>query len=109
MLAASLLLISFLTSRLPDPDQAQHWKSWAGLLAFLAPVAVWEEVFIFPINRRVERIGREVTGGMRKGGDADVEREVGVLLGRWRRRNYVRVAMPILTGMGGMIVLVCAK
>lgn len=102
MLGASLLAISFATSRLSDPVQADQWKAWLSLFAFLVPVAVWETVLIFPINDRVEEIGAELEKGRE---EDDAKKELQGLLKKWQTRNFARVAWPVLTGVGGILVM----
>jgi hypothetical protein len=99
-LGASLLLATILTSRLSDPVEAEKWKSWAALFLTLITVAPYEIYLIFPINDRVEEIGQELEKGTTR--DKKAKRELKELLGKWQFRNFGRVLLPALVGVGGM-------
>jgi hypothetical protein len=99
MLGASLLLINILTSRL----ESEEWKTWALLLCSLVIVAPYEIWFIFPINDRVEQIGRELGEGNKK--EEDFRSELHALLNQWQARNFVRMGLPLCVGVVGMLNL----
>ena len=102
-LGASLLLTTILTSRLPDSAEAEKWKNWAGLFCTLITVAPYEIYFIFPINDRVEEIGEELEKGVKV--EEEVKKELKDLLAKWQFRNFGRVALPTLVGVGGILTL----
>ena len=52
----SLITTVFLTLRLPDPAQAEQWKTWALAVGIMVPVAPYEVYCIFPINDRVKEM-----------------------------------------------------
>jgi hypothetical protein len=104
VLGASLLLTTVLTSRLSDPVEAENWKTWAALFLTLITVAPYEIYFIFPINDRVEEISDELEKGAKQ--EEDVKRELHKLLGKWQFKNFGRVALPVLVGVGGMMNIV---
>lgn len=84
--------------------EAEKWKSWAVLFFVLITIAPYEIYLIFPINDRVEEIGEELEKGTKS--EEEVKRELKVLLEKWQFRNFGRVAVPALVGVGGMLNIV---
>lgn len=103
-LGASLISTTILTSRLSDPVEAEKWKSWAGLFLTLITVAPYEIYLIFPINDRVEEIEEQLENGTKQ--DEQVKKELKELLAKWQFRNFGRVALPVLVGVGGMLNMI---
>ena len=93
-----------MTSRLPDPVEAEKWKVWAACFFTLITVAPYEIYFIFPINDRVEEIGRELEKGA--GTEEEQKKELRELLGKWQWRNFGRVGLPVIVGVVGMLNIV---
>jgi hypothetical protein len=104
LLGVSLLLTTILTSRLSDPVEAGKWKTWAVLLGMLGAIAPYEIYLIFPINDRVEEIGKEME--KRIGREVEQRLELQGLLKKWQSKNFVRVGVPVLVGVVGMMNLV---
>ncbi|KAH6621975.1 hypothetical protein C7974DRAFT_214216 [Boeremia exigua] len=98
ILGISLLTTALLTSYLPDPAQAEQWKTWAVALAILAPVAPYEVYCIFPINDRVSEIREEVERGAN---EEKAKKELKALFSKWQFRNYGRVGIPLVAGIVG--------
>lgn len=104
MLGASLLLTTYLTSRLPKPAQAAKWRAWAACFGTLITVAPYEIYYIFPINDRVEEIGEEIESGARN--EEEQKRELQELLGKWQFRNFGRVGLPAFVGVAAMMNII---
>ncbi|KAF3007597.1 hypothetical protein E8E13_007763 [Curvularia kusanoi] len=98
LLAFLLLTTVFLTSRLPRPEDAEQWKTWALALVVLIPVAPYEVYWIFPINDRVKEIGSAVSG---EGDEKEAKGELQVLFRRWQKLNFGRVGLPLAAGIVG--------
>ncbi|KAF2832487.1 hypothetical protein CC86DRAFT_279941 [Ophiobolus disseminans] len=103
-LGAFLLLTTILTSRLPDPAEAEKWRNWAVLFCTLITIAPYEIYLIFPINDRVAEIGEELEKGAKEEGE--VKKELKELLAKWQFRNFGRVAMPVFVGVAGMVNII---
>jgi len=104
ILAVLLLTTTILTSQLPDPSEAENWKTWAFCIGILLPVAPYEIKFIFWINDRIEEMGTK----WEKGADISTEEKIELrdLLDLWKRRNWGRVIIPLTTGVVGLLGLV---
>jgi hypothetical protein len=102
-----LLLTAILTSQLSNPLEAIKWKLWAGCFFFPTWVAPYETYLIFPINDRVKVMEKELEGGVEGKREDELKREMQELLGLWQRRNFGRVAWPLVTGvvalLGGLL------
>jgi hypothetical protein len=98
-LGASLIIVTFLISRLNDPNESQQWKTWATALTILVPVAPYEIYFIFPINDRIDEIRLELEGKKAEDFSAAQKAELGELLKKWQWRNWGRVTCPLIAGL----------
>ena len=102
ILMFSLITTVFLTLRLPDPAQAEQWKTWALAVGIMVPVAPYEVYCIFPINDRVKEIGQDIE---KRRDENRFKRELGELFTKWQFRNCVRVGLPLVAGFVGWLAV----
>jgi hypothetical protein len=83
--------------------EAQKWKTWAALFFVLLIIAPYEIYAIFPTNDRVAEMEKELAKGLIE--EDAAKKELKVLLKRWQFRNFGRVGLPLIVGVGGIINL----
>ncbi|KAF1949518.1 hypothetical protein CC80DRAFT_540214 [Byssothecium circinans] len=100
-LAASLLITTVLTSQLADPKESAKWKTWAFCTVLLPLVAPYEIKLIFPLNDRIDDLGRKMEAGEEL--DAVERRELTQCFKSWGHLNYGRVALPLVSGVVALL------
>ena len=83
--------------------EAQQWKTWMALFFVLLIIAPYEIYAIFPTNDRVAEMEKELAKGLME--EDAAKKELKVLLKRWQFRNFGRVGLPLIVGVGGMMNL----
>lgn len=97
-LAASFAALILLVSQHPDQSVAAHWKYWAFGTVVLVSNAPYEIIAVFPVNDRVEALGKRNRDG--DGDLSEIERkELVALLRSWQKWNMGRVALVFLAGV----------
>jgi len=97
LLGLSMVALTALSYRHPDPDIATKWKDYAVCSCMLVVLAPYETLLIFPINDQVEEIGSR----LRKTGKGlgDEYTQLKMLLRKWQMLQTGRILMPFLAAL----------
>lgn len=81
------------------------WKYNVVSLLVLAPVAVWEILYIFPINERVKALDAKLESSTDGRLDAKQEKELERLLWQWSKLHVARFVLPLAAGVISALAL----
>lgn len=98
---ATLACWSYLVAR-----ESGVWKYYVASFVILAPLAIWEVVYIFPINDRVKEMDDRLRVSEGASLDAKEEEELKRLLQRWSAFHVARFAAPLIAGAITAVALV---
>lgn len=99
---ASLVSRTVLTLYHPNPDISKGWTTWALMSGIMILAAPYEIFTIFPINDRAKTLKRQVEKERQPLSHAQ-ELEVSHLITKWASRNFVRVLLPLVAGLIGLL------